>query len=86
MYSSIHAKLLVVVSLMYGVVIHAVQLVMWINHYAIVLTSEIVRSFIKCNFCQAQSQLQVKLSLKTELALFPLNPAKPPNQPSSKLA
>ena len=26
------------------------------------------------NYCQAQSQLQVKLSLKTELALFPLNP------------
>ena len=26
-------------------------------------------------FCQAQSQLQVKLSLKTELALFFINPA-----------
>jgi hypothetical protein len=25
-------------------------------------------------YCQAQSQLQVKLSLKTELALFPLKP------------
>jgi hypothetical protein len=31
--------------------------------------------------CQAQSQLQVKLSLKTELALFPLNPATPPPAP-----
>ena len=28
--------------------------------------------------CQAQSQLQVKLSLKTELALFSINPARTP--------
>ena len=29
-------------------------------------------------YCQAQSQLQVKLSLKTELALISVNPATPP--------
>ena len=29
-----HAKLLVVMSVMYGAVIQAVQLVMWVYHYA----------------------------------------------------
>ena len=29
-------------------------------------------------FCQAQPKLQVKLSLKAELALFPLDPATHP--------
>ena len=38
-------------------------------------------------FCQAQPKLQVKLSLKAELALFPFNPAgrpaaRPPARPS----
>jgi hypothetical protein len=38
---------------------------------------KIIYTFIvaKPNFCQAQPQLQVKLSLKAELALFSLNPA-----------
>ena len=30
-------------------------------------------------YCQAQPQLQVKLSLKAELALFSVNPAPPPS-------
>jgi hypothetical protein len=36
--------------------------------------------------CQAQSQLQVKLSLKTELALFSINPAPthPPTHPPDR--
>ena len=35
-------------------------------------------SIVKCTmYCQAQSQLQVKLSLKTELALISVNPAHP---------
>ena len=32
------------------------------------------------NFCQAQSQFQVKLSLKTELALISVNPAPHPGK------
>jgi hypothetical protein len=38
----------------------------------------------KTHFCQAQSQLQVKLSLKTELVLFSFNPAThpPPTHPA----
>ena len=34
---------------------------------------------IKLNFCQAQPKLQVKLSLKAELALFSFDPATHPH-------
>ena len=41
----------------------------------IVCATTKICKFIVLGFCQAQSQLQVKLSLKTELALIPINPA-----------
>ena len=38
-----------------------------------------------CDYCQAQPQLQVKLSLKAELALFSINPDKPLRRPDKPL-
>ena len=49
-YSINHAKLLVVMSVKYMVVILAVRLVMWITTMPEILTSEKVWIFIKCNF------------------------------------
>ena len=41
-----------------------------------------IASCLVINFCQAQPQLQVKLSLKAELALFSFNPATHPARES----
>ena len=41
--------------------------------------------WVHCGYCQAQSQLQVKLSLKTELALISNNPAPTHPHPPGKV-